>query len=411
MSRFERDDQDIDQAEEGKRASFDGGRVGGGSDDEDRRTPDSRNPDSAEQERIETVIAGAIDVAAAGKPTLSEFVARLEQNGVQVIPSIQTSGRLNGMSYRFNGNTVKGSRLGREYTAQGLQQRKGVAYVPERDDPTLHNAAERAGVHRADRSEIDRAIAPQNRRVRDQETGLNVDQKGTLSDIGRFRTVNVEDLIRHRYAGNAGNFDRDMRALVNRGFARRRSVVHAKSGTRYQVAVLTQAGRNFLRKDEKRRGDGAERQNFYAGFVKPAEVRHDIGIYRMYQVEAARIEREGGTVKRVALDFELKKQVFGEMNKGHDRSDPDYESRKRGIAEQHGLHVHDGRIVFPDLRIEYETRDQEMDKVDLELATGDYKASQVRAKHSAGLKIYAPDTAVGSPALQQQGLIAELISL
>src|SRR5580704_3298256 len=99
------------------------------------------------------------------------------------------------------------------------------------------------------------------------------------------------------------------------------------------------------------------------------------------------------------------------MNRGHDRSDPDYESRKRGIAEQHGLHVHDGRIVFPDLRIEYETRDQEMDKVDLELATGDYKASQVRAKHSAGLKIYAPDTAVGSPALQQQGLIAELISL
>ena len=224
---------------------------------------------------------------------------------------------------------------------------------------------------------------------------MSVDQKGTLSDIGRFRTVNVEDLIRHRYAGNAGNFDRDMRALVSRGFAQRRSVEHAKSvrAIRWRYS-LRLAGTFSGRKKSSGRA-APNRQNFYAGFVKPAEVRHDIGIYRMYQVEAARIEREGGTVKRVALDFELKKQVFAQLNKDNDRSDPGYESRKREIAEQHGLHVHDGRIVFPDLRIEYETRDQEMDKVDLELATGDYKASQVRAKHSAGLKIYAPDTAVG----------------
>ena len=70
-----------------------------------------------------------------------------------------------------------------------------------------------------------------------------------------------------------------------------------------------------------------------------------------------------------------------------------------------------GKVVFPDLRIEYETRDQEMDKVDLELATGDYKSCQVRAKHAAELKIYAPDSAAGSPAIQDPEIVAELISI
>ncbi len=131
----------------------------------------------------------------------------------------------------------------------------------------------------------------------------------------------------------------------------------------------------------------------------------------MYQAEQARIERAGGTVKRVVLDFELKKKVFAKLNRGNDRSHADHAERKSEIAEEHGLKVIEGRIVFPDLRIEYERADQEMDKVDLELATGDYKNGQMRAKHAAGLKIYAPDSAVGSPALQDPEIIAGLISI
>ena len=46
----------------------------------------------------------------------------------------------------------------------------------------------------------------------------------------------------------------------------------------------------------------------------------------------------------------------------------------------------------------------------LELATGDYKTGQVQAKRAAGLKIYAPDSALGSPALKDPELISGLIS-
>src|SRR5437763_1345205 len=53
-------------------------------------------------------LANVIDDAAAGKPSISEFIDRLDARGVQVIPSIQCSGRLNGMSYRCQGVVVKG---------------------------------------------------------------------------------------------------------------------------------------------------------------------------------------------------------------------------------------------------------------------------------------------------------------
>jgi len=61
-------------------------------------------------------IAELVDQAAADKPTMSQLVERLEKDGIVVVPSIQSNGRLNGMSYRFKGSILKGSQLGRDYT-------------------------------------------------------------------------------------------------------------------------------------------------------------------------------------------------------------------------------------------------------------------------------------------------------
>ena len=66
--------------------------------------------------------------------------------------------------------------------------------------------------------------------------------------------------------------------------------------------------------------------------------------------------------------------------------------------------------MFPDVRIEYETRDGMHEKVDLELATGDYKASQLKAKAAAGLKVYSPNGHLGGTPHGEE-LIAGLISL
>ena len=74
-----------------------------------------------------------IDAAAKDNPTFTEFLDRLERSGVTAIPSLQRSGRLNGMSYERNGMRVRGSDLGRSYTAYGLQKTKGVRYDGDKD--------------------------------------------------------------------------------------------------------------------------------------------------------------------------------------------------------------------------------------------------------------------------------------
>jgi hypothetical protein len=77
------------------------------------------------------------------------------------------------------------------------------------------------------------------------------------------------------------------------------------------------------------------------------------------------------------------------------------------------LKVVNGKIPLPDLRIEYETRDHEQARVDLELATKDYRASHLAEKGKAGFSIYAPasDADRVRAAIQDPHLISEILSL
>src|SRR5712691_6512055 len=85
-------------------------------------------------------LRAAIDRAAAGRPTFSEFLQRLEAAGIRAVPSLQTSGRVNGMSYELAGTRIKGSDLGRAYTALGLEKQRGVRHDGERDHASLERA-------------------------------------------------------------------------------------------------------------------------------------------------------------------------------------------------------------------------------------------------------------------------------
>ena len=369
---------------------------------EDRRTDTEPRPEKVHAMADPHVrLVERIDRAALNKPGMGEFIARLEKDGVAVLPSLQSSGKWNGVSYRFEATTFNGSSLGRAYSARGLQLKKGVDYQQERDRAALVAAVERGGIRR----DVD---TRGDSRARVIDTGLTASQQETLADIGKFRIIAAADLMKYRYDGNAGKFERELRYLAGRGLLERRIVTHGRKPRTEAVIVLKDAGRNLLRRENAKR-NGAAAQQFYAGFVKPSEVAHDAGIYRMYQQEAARIEREGGTVRRVVLDFEFKKRVYGELNKLQDQGEAAV--RKEAIAAANGLSVVGGRVVLPDLRIEYETRDQELEKVDLELTTGHYKESQIAAKRAAGMKLYSPDSGLGSPAHYDPEIVSGLVSM
>lgn len=373
-------------------------------------------------------LAAILDDVSRDKPTLSSFIERLEGKGIAVVPSIQSSGRWNGLSYKVDGQTIKGSALGRAYTAQGLQDRKGIQYRPERDNQALQKAAERAGLPRFEGVEdrngrspasgrfseyrIPEARSQNANRARNHENGLSRDQLSTLREIGTFRAVREEDLLCYRYGGNSGAMQQDLRDLREKGLAKQVDIRSEKQTVR--VVVITSEAKRTLDKIERDRGAG--RQVYHHGLVKRSEIAHDSRLYSMYNTEKERIEKEGGTVGRVVLDYELKRKVFSELNKepsaGHSRSDSNFNAqsaRKQHIADANDLKIVNGKIVLPDVRIEYETQDGEMERVDLELTSESYKKSQIRAKQTAGLKLYAPDDHLGR-GVQEYDIAAGLVS-
>ena len=82
------------------------------------------------------------------------------------------------------------------------------------------------------------------------------------------------------------------------------------------------------------------------------------------------------------------------------------------VAGRHGLQVVRAKIPVPDIRIEYETRDGERARVDLELATSHYRGRNLAEKVSAGFCIYAraEDASKLRRVLDQRELTAEILS-
>lgn len=243
---------------------------------------------------------------------------------------------------------------------------------------------------------------------RDREVYRIADrERGTLMEIGRFRTIAVQDLANHRYGGSSAHLRDDLQSLLALGLVQRRTALIANGRQKLAVLVLTKAGKRAV---ERTRTDAG--QAVYAGFVKPNEVAHDAAIYRMFHKEAERIQAEGGTVKRVVLDYELKRNVYSPLAKARQEAPHDYARRQAEIARDNGLKVVCGRIPLPDLRIEYETATGEMTRVDLELATHHYHGSHLRTKADAGFKMYGDAAAVSrSPVFEEREITASILSL
>ena len=228
----------------------------------------------------------------------------------------------------------------------------------------------------------------------------------TLTDLGKFRVINAEDLARHGYGGDRGRMERETESLIRQGLVeQKRFEISLSKSTR--MYTLAKAGRRLMQRSGRVPND----QEIYAGFVKPREAKHDAELYRVYQKEEDRIERRGGRVRRVLLDFELKKKVNRDLTRlGPEKDDP---NKKRDVAERHGLRVVHGRIPVPDLQIEYEMPDQSMARVNLDLTTDDYRPRQLADKARAGFTLYSHDDGASHVrrVLSDRELTAEILSL
>ena len=238
---------------------------------------------------------------------------------------------------------------------------------------------------------------------------LSPDERATLYDVGRFRIVATDDLCQLRYKGNAPQMQADLRSLLAQGLLQGKTVWTGRDRETNTFFTLTKAGKKLLKSQHA----GPSDQAIYNGFVKPAELRHDAAIYRMFHLEAAKIEQEGGRVRRVVLDFELKKKAYSPLAKAKAFPPAEYARRQAEIARESGLKVVNGHITLPDLRIEYEDRHGVSAQIDLEVASESYHGSHAAEKAAAGFRIYAaPDLAARlSRALEEREITVEILSL
>ena len=218
---------------------------------------------------------------------------------------------------------------------------------------------------------------------RGQAYDLTGSETRVLSTVGAFRVVSPDDL--DEAGGGRDVWHGDWQRLADQGLITREAITD-REGTRH-LAVLTREGKALLDAHAAPDADG-RRQAFYAGLVKPRELRHDAQLYPVFKAEAARIEQDGGRVTRVVLDYELKRDYQTFLNRDHRPDEGDVTTDRVAFAEAHDLPVIDGHLALPDLRIEYETADGRLEHRDVELVTEHYSRAQRAGKARAGFSLY-----------------------
>ncbi len=242
--------------------------------------------------------------------------------------------------------------------------------------------------------------------VRGKTHRLRSSEIRTLTELGKFRAVASKDLQEFAYQGDKDRAKADAQNLIRQGLVAEKRIPHSDISPR-RLLTLTRQGHLVLSSTKEVR----KNQAIHYGFTKQREAHHDADIYRMYYSAASKIEQQGGRNLRVILDYELKKRVYRDLAKlGPQREST---AKKKEIAEKHGLQLVRGKIPLPDLRIEYETREGEMARIDLELATEHYRGRTLAEKVRAGFSIYAhaQDAAGLRRVLDQRELTAEILSL
>jgi hypothetical protein len=246
-------------------------------------------------------------------------------------------------------------------------------------------------------------------RIGRQIYSISHDEIRTMYDIGRFRVVRDQDLVSFRYRQNEGLMKQDVQAIFAQGLIEKKTVWTGRNKEVNTFIALTKSGKTLL----KRQDGVSSNQALYTGFVKPAELHHDAAIYPVFQREAAQIEKDGGRIRRVVLDYELKKRAYSPLAKAKALPPAEFAKQQAEIARQFGLKVINGHLTLPDLRIEYETRSGVATHIDLEVATKDYHGSHAAEKAAAGFKIYAAPDVAGrlNRVLEEREITAEILCL
>ncbi len=244
--------------------------------------------------------------------------------------------------------------------------------------------------------------------IQNRSYALRNSEIRAMAELGKFRTVDVSDLVRFAYQDDEERMNQDIRSLRSQALVEEKTIYRAHREPR-RILTLTEQGQRILRNASY----VADEQRLYHGFVRPTEIDHDADLYKVYQKGAEEIQRQGGQITKVRLDFELKGAVNRDREAAGNLTVGQKKAWLRAVARQHALPIKGGTIQLPDIQIEYKTAEGTLAHANLELVSENYRGDAIRSKTDAGFRVYARvgDANRVKRALQDTGAVEEILSI
>ena len=254
---------------------------------------------------------------------------------------------------------------------------------PAFDHDRGHDPSPRHNGHR-------REVDPRRDRISFQE---RLDR--SLLDVGIYRVVSLRDLVKSHFDGHPYVARRAVDALKRDGLLIEHTLYGPK-GAPFKALSLTPAGSALA--SQRAADQGLDpRQETWVGLVKKNEVDHDLAIYPSARAEIARLRKEGARIRRVRIDAELKQIVAKRSEAARARAGREAADLERlQAASDLELPIgEDGKVLYPDAQIEYDSPDGLSGRANVEVISGAYRAGAIAAKARAGFSLYRKGRGLG----------------
>ena len=279
---------------------------------------------------------------------------------------------------------MRGRTIFDDLRVPGPERRRQNIAPDERRRPDT--AQEREGAER-ERRERER-----KRRLLERDRPLTRQERSerALADVGIYRLVPFEELADAHFGGQHREARRAVNRWIREGLAREFAGKDA-GGTPYALFSSTAKGASVLRDLAEGQGIDPGQRFTHTPRFRWDRLAHDSEIYRAARRERERLAREDARVKRVRLEGEFRGTVLGRIHTARLRlGQRAADAERHRAADELGLPVDpEGRVLYPDLQIEYVDAAGRSGRVNVEVASDHYDAQQIGRKVAAGFRIHA----------------------
>ena len=262
------------------------------------------------------------------------------------------------------------------------------------DDPRtrpLENARPEPPREEDRRPDPARARERRQRRRRAVRRPLNVRDRSerALVEVGIYRYVPFQEIVEAHFRGIHRTARREVNSWIREGLASQ-SITTGTDGMPLELLSLTHKGASVARELAPEQGVDPGQAFTYTRRLHRHHLAHEAAIYWACRREREQLAGEGARIRRVRLDAELQGRV---LRRSHAARKKDGQraadvARHRAATEL-GLPTDaDGRVLYPDVQIEYVDTDGRTGRLNIEVATEHYGEGHLRVKAAAGFRIY-----------------------